>query len=223
MENYLVGIYSSLTATAILFFLGWWKRWWFRPKSKESIELAKRIYSFLDGDGGEKTNDLVILTKGLGESLSHTYKSGVPYDETLQAQAQELISQLTSSIRPLSSELSTSDKELKTVKEAFLEYQKSIEWRGSIIKHLYHPPNPSKMDPGHVREQLISVNLEPQKKLYAAQGEAAIFLNGHGLNWINRAKYYRQVRKKERALYLEKLNGEYRNILQQTTLHKAKR
>lgn len=79
------------------------------------------------------------------------------------------------------------------------------------------------MDPGHVRDQLLSVNVLPHDLLNAAKGEAAIFLRGHGINWFKRREHLQRIRRKQYALYMEAVAKDYRSILRQTSLHKARK
>lgn len=129
---------------------------------------------------------------------------------------------MITAIKPLATELSAADPELDNLKRAMISYQKVLERRAQIVNHLCHPPNPPAMDPGHVRDQLLSENVLPHDLLKAATGEAAIFLRGYGIGWLARQKYRRSIIKKQRALYKEAIAKEYRTVLQQTSLHKAK-
>jgi hypothetical protein len=79
------------------------------------------------------------------------------------------------------------------------------------------------MDPGHVRDQLLSENVLPHDLLNAAKGEAALFLRGNGINWLARKKYRKNIVKKHRAKFNESISQEYRAVLQQTALHKARK
>ncbi len=103
-----------------------------------------------------------------------------------------------------------------------IAFQESLLWREQTIKHLCHPPNPSAIDPGHIRAQLLDENTKLNDLLNAAKGEATIFLRGHGLRWLYRRKYLRQIKKKQRKLYRQAVSREYRTVLQQTSLSKSK-
>lgn len=223
MENFVVGVASSIVATILVVIFGKWKGWWWKTKNSSSIELATRTLKYLDGEAEERTNQMVGLTKKLGDSLVASSKSNTQYDSSFEIEALSIIDELVSGIKPLATELSAANPELDDLKRAVNSYQKGLEWRSQIVKHLCHPPNPKAMDAGHVRDQLLSENLLPQKLLQAAQGEVAIFLRGYGVNWIARRKYLSQIVKKQRALCKESVANEYRSVLQQTSLHKAKR
>lgn len=223
MENFAVGLASSILGGIILGILGKWQGWWLRSKSESSIDLATRTLKILDGEAGEKTNEMVNITKQLGDSLVAFYKTKTPYKEHLETEALSLLVELLALIKPLATELSAANPELDELKRAVNSYQKGLEWRSQIIEHLCHPPNPPAMDPGHVRGQLLSENLLPYELLKAAQGEAAIFLRGYGINWINRRNYHRDIEKKHRAKYKESVSHDYRTVLQQTSLHKARK
>ena len=222
MENFLIGIVSSLFAGIILAAVGRWQGWWWRSKSPASIDLATRVLKHLDGEAEDKTNKMVYATKQLGDSLISFYKNKTPYKAEFETEALSLIEELTGAIRPLATELSAANPELDNLKKAVNSYHKGLERRVQIVKHLCHPPNPPAMDPGHVRDQLLSENVLPHDLLQAAKGEAAIFLRGYGINLFARKKYLRRIIKKQRALYKETVAQEYRTILQQISLHKAK-
>jgi hypothetical protein len=223
MENFAISVASSIVGGVILAVFGRWKGWWLRSKSESSIDLATRVLKALDGEAGDKTNEMVSLTKKLGDSLVVFYRTKTPYSTNLEDEALSLLSELLEQVKPLSTELSAANSELDELKRAINEYQKGLESRSQIIKHLCHPPNPPAMDPGHVRDQLLSENLLPQKLLNAAQGEVAIFLRGYGINWLKRQRYHREIANKHRAKYKMAVEQEYRSILQQTSLHKARR
>jgi hypothetical protein len=221
MESFLIGIASSLAAAFIIFLLGKKAGLW-RSKNPKSIELATRVLKYLDNKGTDKINKTIYATKQLGDSLAIYYKNKTPYKVEFEKEALELIDELVLVIKPLSSELTAADKELDGLKRAIVELQSGLEWRAQIVKHLCSPPNPHKMDPGHVRDQLLSINLLPNDLLNAARGEAALFLRGNGINWLVRQKYRREIIKKQKALYDELVAKEYRKVLRQTSLHKAK-
>ena len=223
MENFAIGLASSILGGIILAILGRWQGCWLRSKSEASIDLATRTLKALDGHAGEKTNEMVNLTKQLGDSLVAFYKTKTPYKDHIETEALSLIGEILALIKPLSTELSAANPELDELKRSVNSYQKGLEWRAQIIKHLCHPPNPSAMDPGHVRDQLLSENLLPHELLKSAQGEAAIFLRGHGINWFKRQGYRHSIVKKQRAKYKEAVADEYRSVLQQTSLHKARK
>ena len=84
-------------------------------------------------------------------------------------------------------------------------------------------PNLPAMDPGHVRDQLLSENVLPHDLLKAAKGEATLFLRGYGINWLARQKYRNNIVKKHRAKFKESVAKEYRSVLQQTSFHKAQK
>jgi hypothetical protein len=223
MENFAVGLASSILGGIILGMLGKWQGWWLRSKSESSIDLATRTLKMIDGNVAEKTNEMVNLTQQLGDSLVVFYKTKTPYKENLETEALSLLAELLGLIKPLTTELSAANPELDELKRAVNSYKKGLEWRSQIIKHLCHPPNPPAMDPGHVRDQLLAENLLPHKLLEAAQGEAAIFLRGYGINWMTRQNYRRDIVKKNRAKYKEAVSHDYRAVLQQTSLHKARK
>jgi len=223
MEIFAIGVASSVVGGIILTILGKWRGWWWKSKSLASVDLATRVLKLLDGEAEEKTTKMIYATKQLGDSLVNFYKNNTPYSAEYEAESLSLIEEIIGVIKPLSSELSAANPELDNLKRAVLEYQKGLEWRAQIVKHLCHPPNLPAMDPGHVRDQLLSENTLPHDLLNAAKGEAAIFLRGHGVNWISRKKYLRRIIKKQRALYKEAVEQEYRAVLQQTSLHKAKK
>jgi hypothetical protein len=62
MENFLIGIVSSLFAGIILAAVGRWQGWWWRSKSPASIDLATRVLKHLDGEAEDKTNKMVYAT-----------------------------------------------------------------------------------------------------------------------------------------------------------------
>ena len=129
-----------------------------RSNNKDSIELAKRLYAYLEGEA--KINELMINGKDLGRSLFTQHKNGTPYNDFFEIQCLGLISELLVRIKPLSSELSTSGNDLKRVKNAFFDYEKSLELRASTIKRLCIDPSNNRFDAGHIRTQLVEVNLE---------------------------------------------------------------
>lgn len=222
METFIIGVASSLLAGIILAALGKWRGWWWRSKSPASIELATRVLKHLDGEAQDKTSKMIYATKQLGDSLAAFYKNRTPYKIEYETEALSLIEELTSAIRPLATELSAKP-ELDNLKRVLNSYQASLERRAQIVKHLCHPPNPPAMDPGHVRDQLLSENTLPHDLLQAAKGEAAIFLRGYGISWFARRRYLRSIIKKQRTLYKQTVAEEFRRVLQQTSLHKAKK
>lgn len=223
MEVFAIGVASSIVGGIILAILGKWRGWWWQSKSSASVDLSTRVLKLLDGEAEEKTTKMIYATKQLGDSLVIFYKNNTPYNSDYETESLSLIEEIVNAIKPLSSELSAANPELDNLKRAVLAYQKGLEWRAQIVKHLCHPPNFPAMDPGHVRDQLLSENTLPHNLLIAAKGEAGLFLRGHGVNWISRQKYLRQIIKKQRSLYKEAVAKEYRTVLQQTALHKAKK
>jgi len=223
MENFAIGLASSLLGGIILIILGKWQGLWFRSKSESSIDLATKTLKLLDGIVGEKTNKMVSITKQLGDSLAIFYKTKTPYKADLETEALSLLAELLALTKPLSTEYSAANPELDELKRAINAYQKGLEWRVRIVEHLCHPPNLPAMDSGHVRDQLLSENLLPQELLKSAQGEAAIFLRGHGINWFKRLSYRRDITKKHRVKCKEAIAQDYRSVLQQTSLHKARK
>lgn len=223
MENFAIGVVSSIVGGVILAIFGSWRGWWWKQKSGESIELATKLLKVLDGEVEDKTTKMVYVTKQLGDSLLTFYKNKNPYNQEQEKEANELLEQLLAIVKPLVTELSAARPELDHLKRAVVAYQKGLEWRAQIVKHLCHPPNPTAMDPGHVRDQLLSVNVAPHDLLKAAKGEATLFLRGHGVNWLARQKYKRNIIKKNRAIFRDSVAQEYRTVLQQTSLHNAKR
>lgn len=223
MENFATGIASSLIGGLILAIIGRWRGWWWKPKSRVSIELATKVLQFLDGDAENKTTKMVGATKQLGDSLVIFYRNKTPYNELLEKEATEILAQLLDVVKPLATELSAANPELDHLKRAVIEYQKGLEWRAKIIKHLCHPPKPGGMDPGYVRDQLLSVNVQPHYLLNAAKGEATLFLRGYGVNWLARQKYKRSIAKEHRATFKNTVAQDYRTVLQRTSLHKARK
>lgn len=223
MEDLALSVGGSLIATFIVAIFGKWKGWWLRSKSPESVDLAMRVLKFLDGEGEEKTTKMIYATKQLGDSLVSHYKSGAPYDTEYENTAISLIEEMLGAIKPLVTELSASKYELDDLKRAVITYQKGLEWRAQIVKHLCHPPNPKGMDPGHVRDQLLTKNILPNDLLKSAKGEAAIFLRGHGLSWLARKRNYINVVKKHRPQYKETIAQEHRTFLRTTSLYKSKK
>lgn len=223
MESFAIGVVSSIVGGIILAIFGKWKGWWWKSKSKHSIELATRVLKILDGEAEEKTTKMVYATKQLGDSLAVFYKNNTPHNKEHEAEAQALIEQLLALIKPLATELSAANPELDHLKRAVIAYQKGLEWRAQIVKHLCHPPNLPAMDPGHVRDQLLSENVLPHDLLKAAKSEATLFLRGYGINWLARQKYRNNIVKKHRAKFKESVAKEYRSVLQQTSLHKAQK
>jgi len=222
MENFAIGVASSIVGGIILALFGKWQGWWWKTKSQSAIELATKVLKILDGEVEEKTTKMVYTTKQLGDSLVSFYKNNTPYNEERETEANELIEQLLSLIKPLATELSAANSELDHLKRAVIAYQKGLEWRARIVKHLCHPPNPPAMDPGYVRDQLLSENVLPHDLLSAAKGEATLFLRGHGINWLARQKYRKNIVKKHYTTFKESVEKEYRSVLQQTSFHKAK-
>ena len=172
--------------------------------------LSTKVLKVLDGEAEDKTTKMIYATKQLGDSLVAFYKNKTPYNKDRETESLDLIEQLLALIKPLSTELSAADPELDHLKRAVIAYQKGLEWRAQIVKHLCHPPNPPAMDPGHVRDQLLSENVLPNDLLNAARGEAALFLRGYGVNWLARQKYRKNIVKKHRVTFKESVNQEYR-------------
>jgi hypothetical protein len=75
MENFVVGVVSSIVGGIILAIIGKWQGWWWKVKSQPSIDLATRALKILDGEAEEKTTKMVYATKQLGDSLVEFYKS----------------------------------------------------------------------------------------------------------------------------------------------------
>ena len=223
MEDLAVSVGGSLLATLIVAFFGRWKGWWLKTKNESSVELATRVLKVLDGEAQDKTTKMIYATKQLGDSLVAFYKNKTPYNKDRKAESLDLIEQLLALIKPLATELSAADPEIDHLKRAVIAYQKGLEWRAQIVKHLCHPPNLPAMDPGHVRDQLLSENVLPNDLLNAARGEAALFLRGYGVNWLARKKYRKNIVKKHRVTFKESVNQEYRTVLRQTSLHKARK
>jgi len=222
MENFTVGVVASLVATIIVAIFGWVKGWWLKPKKESSLELATRVFQVLDIEARSKTDELISASQRLGDQLTAHYTYGAPFSEQLQADALRLIVDLRSMVKPLVSALAASDKELDRSKRAVVDFDKSLERRAQIINHLCTPPNPRKMDAGHVRDQLLSDNALPAKALNAALGETAIFLKGYGINWFERRKRYRIILKEQRGQFRENVEMRFRSSLQKIALNKAK-
>lgn len=222
MEDLAINVGGSLLATFIVFIFGKWKGWWWKTKNESSVELATRVLKVLDGEAEEKTTKMIYATKQLGDSLVAFYKNKTPYNKDREKESLELLEQLLSLIKPFATELSAANPELDHLKRAIIAYQKGLEWRAQIVKHLCHPPNLPAMDPGHVRDQLLSENVLPNDLLNAARSEAALFLRGYGINWLTRRKYRKNIIKKHRAKFKESVDHEYRTVLRQTSLNKAR-
>lgn len=223
MEYLALNVGGSLLATIIVAIFGRWKGWWLKVKNESSVELATRVLKVLDGEAEDKTTKMIYATKQLGDSLVTFYKTKAPYNKDRESESLDLIEQVLALIKPLATELSAADPELDHFKRSVIAYQKGLEWRAKIVKHLCHPPNPPAMDPGHVRDQLLSENVLPNDLLNSAKGEAALFLRGHGANWLARQKYRKKIVKKHRATFKDSVNQEYRAVLRQTSLHKARK
>jgi len=223
MEGFAVGVASSIVGGIILAIFGKWKGWWWKEKRQSSIDLATKSLKILEDDLDQKTRDMVYASKQLVDSLLIHYKSGSEYNQEREAEAQSLIQELLVKTKPLATELSASDRELDPLKRAVIAYQKGLEWRSQIIKHLCHPPNKPAMDCGHVRDQLLSENCLPHELLEAAKGEAALFLRGYGVGWKARKKYKKDIVKKHHDVYIKSVEADYRKVLQQTALHKARK
>lgn len=69
MESFAIGVASSIVGGIILAMFGKWKGWWWKSKSKPSIELATRVLKILDGEAEQKTTKMGYATKQLGNSL----------------------------------------------------------------------------------------------------------------------------------------------------------
>ncbi|MEH6814792.1 MAG: hypothetical protein V7677_19835, partial [Motiliproteus sp.] len=52
---------------------------------------------------------------------------------------------------------------------------------------------------------------------------AMLGYTGGGINWLQRKTYRRNIAKKHRSKYDDAVKHEYRSVLQQTSLHKAKK
>jgi len=220
---WLVGIASSVVGAGMFACVGKWRGWWWRTKKPTSVELATRVLKYLDGEAEEQTRQMVYLTKQLGDSLVASYKTKLAHDSDPETDALSLITELLVSVKPLVTELSAADRELDDLKRAVIAFQEGLEWRKQVVNHLCHPPRPSAMDPGHVRAQLLDENTKPHNLLNAAKGEAALFLRGYGLGWLDRQRYLRRIQKEQRRICREAVSREYRTVLQQTSLRKAKR
>jgi hypothetical protein len=223
MENFIIGVTSSIVAGIILAALGKWRGWWWKSKSQSSIDLATEVLKALEGEVDDKTRKMVYATKQLGDSLVSFYKNGTQYNKEREVEALSLIEALLVVVKPLATALAAGNSELDNLKRAVIAYQKGLERRDQIVSHLCDPPNHSAMDAGHVRDQLLSENVLPHDLLDAAKGEAAIFLRGYGINWLARRKYRNKIVKKHRSKFKEAVEKEYRSVLQQTSLHKAKK
>jgi len=223
MENFAIGVSSSIVGGIILIIFGKWKGWWWKEKSQASIDLAIKSLKILEDELDQKTRDMVYASKQLADSLLIHYKNGSDYNQERESEAQGLIDELILKTKLLATELSAADKELDHLKRAVIAYQKGLEWRSQIIKHLCHPPNKPAMDAGHVRDQLLSENCLPHELLDAAKGEAALFLRGYGVGWKARRKYKDDIVKKHHESYKISVEKDYRKVLQQTALHKARK
>lgn len=223
MGNFIIGIASSIVGGIILALLGKWRGWWWHGKSQQSIDLATSVLRVFEGELDQKTREMVYATKQLGDSLTSHFKNGAGYNQHRETEAQKLIDEMLSIVKPLAAELSAAKPELDCLKRAVSNFMKGLEWRAKIIDHLCYPPNPPAMDPGHVRDQLLSVNVVPHDLLNAAKGEAALFLRGYGVGWRARRKYRNDIVKKHHAEFNEAVENEFRKVLQQTSLHNAKK
>lgn len=224
MDDLTIGsIASSVVGGVILLGLGKWRGWWWKSKSRSSMDLANRVMMVLDGEVERINGDMVISSKQLGDSLASFYKNNTQYNESSETESLALVDQLLSIIKPLSTELSTANPELDDLKRAVIDYQQGLERQAQIVRHLCHPPNPTAMDPGHVRDQLLSKIELPYELLKAAKGESTIFLRGYGISWRAKRKHRQQIVTKHRALCREAIAQEYRQILQQVSLHKARK
>lgn len=198
---------------------GWW--WW--KKKPASIDLATRILTFLEGDAEENTREMISNTKKLGDSLLTTIGTKLVNDENAQPDALTLIARMLDALKPLVSELTAADEELDNLKRSTMSFQRTLQDRERTIRHLCNPPNPSAMDAGHIRTQLLSVNTEPDDYLQAAKGEAVIFLRGYGVGILKRLRYFRQTVRKHWPTFKESVAKEHRTTMQQTSLHKARK
>ncbi|MDC0598694.1 hypothetical protein OAP18_02485 [Gammaproteobacteria bacterium] len=220
MQNILIGIAVLIASGIIIAIVGHWKGWWEKTKAPESIELATRAASFLDGKATERTTRLINISKKLGNGLILSYKSESPMDGEIEHEATLMANELLVSLKALVSKLSSADPELEPLKRAVVTYQKALEWRKQIFRNLCHPANPGSIDPGHIRTQLLAENNKLLDLLNAAKGECAIFLTGYGIGWFKRKRHYRQINKKQRKLYQDAVEKEYRSVLQQAALSK---
>ena len=211
---------ASLAAIIVAaLIMGRW-RW---KKKAASIGLATKVLKFLDGDADDDTRQMILHSKRLGDSLCASYKTKLAHDREDQDAALELIDKTLKSIKPLTAELTAADKELDDLKRAAIAFQDSLEGRKRTIMHLTEPYMMASMDAGHVRAQLLEVNVEPHEILEAAKGEAAIFLRGYGIGRLARFRCYRTAMKTHWPNFKESVAKEYRAALQRTSLHKAKK
>lgn len=218
-----IGIVTSIVGGGLVAVIGKLRGWWWKSRKPASVDLATRVLKYLDGEAEEKTRQMIHLTKKLGDSLVASYKAKIAHDSEPEEGAQSLISEMLPSVKSLVTELSAADEELDDLKRSVIEFQEGLEWRDRIINHLCHPPNPPTMDPGHVRSQLLDENTKPHELLNSAKGEAIIFLRGFGLGWRERQRYLWRIRREQRKIYKKGVSSEFRKVLQQTALGKAKR
>lgn len=218
MQDFTSGaVLSSIVASLIIAWFIWLKDVWFRLKRSEaSINLATSSFEFLDATAKDKTRNIISKSKEMGDDLVSHYKFGSPIDDELKNELIALLEGLVAELQPYISKLTAARSELDHVRGAVMEYAEGLKRRLQIVKHLCAPPNPNAMDPGHVREQLLSVNCDLDGLLNAARGEAAIFLRGYGINWLKRWKHKRRIQMEQRKIANREIAKKYRSILQQT-------
>lgn len=212
---------GSLAVVVLVGFIGWLRGWWFRKKKQESIDLARRVLAFLEGDGDVDTKEVVRRTKILGDTLVYAIRDKIAFDPQVVDKANEAIDSVLAGVNPLVSKLAGADKELDRLKRALTEFKEGLERRGRIVDQLSTPQ--SHLDSGHVRSQLLDVNVLPAELRAAAAGEAALFVRGYGINKWQRYKYFRQIWRENYPKCRQLIWGRYRKILQETALHKAKK
>lgn len=213
----LLGVLSSYVANVL-----WHVGWRTGRKSPASIELATRVLKFLEGDAESNTKQIVYLSKQLGDALVAAHNRNLAIEPDIDQEPLHLIDETLAHLKPLVTELTASNDQLDDLKRAVIEYKEGLEWRARIVRHLVSPPNPSAIDGGHIRSQLLEESTKPSDLLNNAIGEAALFLRGPGTSLRYRWRKYRQFRKKHRANYKEAVTSEYRKMLRQTAVHHAR-
>jgi len=200
---------------------GNWKGWW-RTKHPASIQLAKIIFDYLDGDAPTKITDLISKTNHLGNALIASFKER-PINQSFEKDVQLLITKLLEQINPFVVQLSVADKEHDNLKGTVNKFEQELNLRKRVVTHLCDPPKPGNIDAGHVREQLLNDNLKIDDSLKILQGEAVIFLRGYGIGWLERWKNRRRIKKEQSVICKDAVSKKYRNYLQVRALNLAKK
>lgn len=217
---YFIGMISSLAATIIFKIIF---RKWEKGKNSNLVALTKEIYEYFENVATLKMTELVHDSKMLGESLISSFKGQGSYNQDLETKINQNLDILLDSTQTFVTSLSSSEKSLSSLKLVINNIFVELQRRRRTINHLCHPPNPTAMDGGHVRDQLLSGNADLLHEFVdPIKGECIIFLRGFGVNVFDRWKNYRRVVKKYKPQFTASVKVEHRNYLRTRALNKAK-